>query len=123
MKIRQVVVVLLLAGLAGAPLFAPVSPPGVVNYQGVLRDINDIPINAGVTMVFRFYDDAAKTTLLLTDDHGTVTVTGGLFNVELGGGTITAGAVNTLPEAFRDHGTVHVELEIGGETLSPLVEV
>ena len=114
---------IILAMATPALLLAQASPPGVVNYQGVLRDATGAPIDAGVTMSFNFYDDAAGTNLLLTDNHGTVTVSGGLFNVALGSGSITPGLSNNLAEAFRDYGAVHMELLVGGETLSPLVEV
>ena len=114
---------IILAMATPALLLAQASPPGVVNYQGVLRDATGAPIDAGVTMSFNFYDDAAGSNLLLTDDHGTVTVSGGLFNVALGSGSITPGLSSNLSGAFRDYGAAHMELVVGGETLSPMVEV
>ncbi|MEM7246551.1 MAG: YncE family protein [Acidobacteriota bacterium] len=98
------------------------SPPDALSYQGVLRDAENRPIEVATSMRFHFWDDAAKTTLLLSDDQGLVDVSRGLFNVKLGTGTVTPGAATTLAEVFAQHGTVHVELEIGGELLSPLVE-
>jgi hypothetical protein len=56
-----------------------------------------------------------------------VTVSGGLFNVQLGGGTVTdgsgTGTYTALDQVFRDYGTVWLEIKVGTETLSPRVRV
>ncbi|GAG27338.1 unnamed protein product, partial [marine sediment metagenome] len=99
-------VVLAVSGMAIAAV-----PPALVNYQGVLRDNLDNPLDGDHDMVFRFFDADGGATcvggnLLLTDSHlvspgtGAVTVTGGLFNADLGGGNITPGTESTLAETF-----------------------
>lgn len=56
-----------------------------------------------------------------------VTVSGGLFNVQLGGGTISDGSgpgtYTSLSDLFRDYGTVWLAIRIGGEDLSPRVRL
>ena len=93
---------LALALLLPAGLIQAATPPELVNFEGVLRGASGVPSSGTVDMVFYFYDTdggascpAAGGTLLLADSHagmGNVTIAGGLFNVELGGGVITAGS-------------------------------
>ena len=66
----------------------------------------------------------------LTDTHTggqAVTVSGGLFNVALGSGTVSDGAgpgvFDSLVEVFGVLGEVYVQLEVGAETLSPRIPV
>ena len=108
-------------------------PPRLMNYQGVLRDSMDNPQDGNFDMEFRFYDSdgggsCVGGTLLLTDSHlaagtGDVTVSGGLFNVQLGGGDVTLGAGTHLSNVFRDHAAVFVEIHVDGEQLCPRVRV
>ena len=66
--------------------------PGLMNYQGVLRDNTGAPVNTdlnGIDVVFRFFDTLAAGNELLVDSHlsagtGGVVVTDGLFNVSIG---------------------------------------
>ena len=58
-----------------------------------------------------------------TDPSGAVTVTGGLFNVEIGSGSVTDGSgpgtFSTLADVFGQHADLYLEVEVNGETLSP----
>lgn len=109
------------------------SPPGLLNYQGVLRDASDDPQDGDFDMVFRFYDaDGGAAcvggTLLLTDSHlavgtGAVAVDGGLFSVQLGGGSITPGAASTTAEVFRDNAAVYLQVQVASEVLCPRMRV
>ncbi|MCP3982717.1 MAG: hypothetical protein GY716_25785 [bacterium] len=118
----------------GAALSATAAePPGLVNYQGVLRDASGLPIDGSRDMVFRFYDaDGGPTcsvgTLLLTDAHeaagaGTVVLGGGQFSVLLGSGTVTAGTEPSVSEMFGDQSSVWLEVEVAGENLCPRIRV
>src|SRR5262245_9659627 len=105
-------------------------PPATLNYQGVLRDAADKPRNGSFDMVFRFFDAATVGNEILVDTHaggGAVVVSNGLFNVPLGGGTLSDGAgpgtYATLDQVFGDFGDVWLEIAIGAETLSPRVKV
>ena len=126
---------LTLALLLPAGLIQAATPPELVNFEGVLRDASGVPETGTKDMEFLFYDtDGGATcpavggTLLLTDSHlfagtGDVTITGGLFNVELGGGAITAGSQASLSDVFRDNAAVYVEVKVTTETLCPRIHV
>lgn len=122
---------LVLAMSAVALTFAA-SPPSLINYQGVLRDAEDKPLSGKYDMTFRFYDAATLGNEILVDSHtmgsgGMVKVEGGLFNVQLGSGTVTDGSgpgiYTSLDAVFRDFGEVHMAIQIGLETLSPRVRI
>jgi predicted regulator of Ras-like GTPase activity (Roadblock/LC7/MglB family) len=104
------------------------APPESINYQGVLRDASDDPLDGDFDMVFRFWDAETGGLILLTDSHeaaetGAVTVTGGLFNVRLGGGALTAGVYSTLAEVFADESDVWLQIQVGTEMLNPRVRI
>lgn len=108
------------------------SPPALINYQGVLRDAADAPLDGDFDMVFRFWSAEAAGDEILLDRHlsanlQAVTVTGGLLSVAIGSGEVLDGSgpgtYTTLSEVFRDHGDVWLEVQIGGETLSPRLAV
>jgi hypothetical protein len=118
---------LVIALLLGVPARAA-TPPVLVNYQGVLRDQNDQPLSGNYDLLLRFMDAATAGNEILIDQHAAVTgnavvVSGGLFNVALGSGTITdgsgPGAYTSLDAVFRDYGSVWLEVRVGAETLSP----
>jgi hypothetical protein len=56
-----------------------------------------------------------------------VAVTGGLFSVLLGGGTLSDGSgpglYTSLSDVFRDYGNAWLEIRVGSETLAPRVRV
>jgi hypothetical protein len=108
------------------------TPPATVNYQGVLRNASDAPQTGSYDMVFRFFDLASLGNEILVDSHtaggaNAVSVSGGLFDVQLGGGTITDGSgpgtYTSLADVFRDYGAVYLEIQIGAETLAPRTRV
>jgi hypothetical protein len=108
------------------------TPPAVVNYQGVLRDATDKPLNGTHDMLFRFLDAPTGGTEIMIDQHAAVTsnaitVSNGLFVTALGGGTITdgsgAGTYTSLADVFRDYTTIYLEVKVGAETLSPRTQI
>jgi hypothetical protein len=108
------------------------SPPDSVNYQGVLRSSAGAPLTGSYDMVFRFFDAAAGGNEILLDRHeaagsGAVTVSGGLFNVPLGSGTVVDGAgpgtYASLAAVTADYGDAWLEILVNGETLSPRVHL
>jgi len=123
--------VLLIVIVATVAVFAA-DPPALVNYQGVLRDAADKPRAGTFDMVFRFYDAPSAGSEILVDAHtggggNAVTVSGGLFNVQLGGGTVTdgsgAGTYASLSDVFRDFGATYLAITVGGEVLSPRIRI
>lgn len=125
----------LVAAIAFAASMSTVSaadPPTLVNYQGVLRDALDKPRAGTFDMVFRFYDAPTAGTEILVDSHtggggNAVSATGGLFNVQLGGGTVTdglgTGTYTSLDQVFRDYGTTYLQITVGAEVLSPRIRI
>src|SRR5262245_15000761 len=107
-------------------------PPTLVGYQGVLRDALDRPKAGTFDMVFRFYDAPTAGTEILVDSHtgggaNAVIVTGGLFGVQLGGGTVTdgsgAGTYTSLSDVFRDNGAAYLQITVGAAVLTPRVPI
>jgi len=120
-----------LTALCASAAFAA-SPPALVNYQGVLRGPTDAPLSGSYDIVFRFFDDAAAGSEILVDSHtlasgGQVIVSGGLFNVQLGTGTVSdgsgAGTYASLSDVFRVFSAAYLEIQIGAEVLSPRTRV
>ena len=120
----------LLLGFAGVASAA--TPPHLVNYQGVLRDASDNPLNGNHDMVFRFFSADVGGDEILIDTHDTlngnpVPVTGGLFDVELGSGAVSDGSgpgtYTSLAGVFSAYADVYLSVGVGGETLSPRIRV
>lgn len=119
------------ATAALAPLTpAATSPPALLNYQGVLRDAADKPRNGTFDMTFRLFDAPSAGNEILVDAHTSssgVVVTNGLFDVLIGGGTITDGSgpgfYASLDNVFRDFDTLYLEVQIGAETLAPRTRI
>jgi hypothetical protein len=105
--------VLLLLGLLAGPAMAA-DPPPLLNYQGVLRDVADNPVDGPVDMQFRFWSAETGGDEILVNDQPQVLVSGGLFNAALGSGPVWdgtgPGSYTTLAEIFRDYDSVWLEV-------------
>lgn len=117
---------------AACAAVAAAEPPDLVNYQGVLRDAADNPLNGSYDMVFRFFDAETAGNEILIDRHtsaqgGQVSVADGLFSATLGGGSVVDGSgpgtYTSLAAVFADHGAVFLEMEVSGEVLTPRMRV
>ena len=126
---RGAAAMLLAAGLlAIVPPAGAASPIAQVNYQGVLRNSSGLPLDGAFDMVFRFFSAPAGGDEILVDDWsqgvgGPVQVTKGLFSVALGAGFPTdgtgPGTYTTLAQVFRDYSAVYLEVQVGGQVLTP----
>ena len=98
-------------GMALLPAFGAV--PSLINFQGKLLDTNNVPRNGSFSMTFRICDTLAASCAspVWTETQGSVTVTNGVFSVQLG-------ASSALNESVFDESTRYLEVEIGGETAS-----
>jgi hypothetical protein len=119
-------VVLLVFGLASLATLAA-EPPELLNYQGVLRNDVDEPLDGTFEMIFRYFSEASCQTLLLTERHTSgasdpVVVTKGLFTVALGSGALDPPDM-PLARLFAEHDEVWIMLEIEGEELHPAIRV
>ncbi len=89
------------------------SAPELINYQGRLTDPSGVPLDgSSVTLLFSFYDAALDGNLLLSVSQTNVTVTGGLYNVLIGSGTIAPGTEPDLASVFQKHGEVWMSVKV-----------
>jgi hypothetical protein len=104
----------------------------LIQYQGVLRSAADEPLTGSYDMVFSFFDAETAGSEILVDSHSAaggsaVVVAGGLFSIQLGGGTVADGSgpgtYASLDPVFRDYSSVYVEVRVGAETLAPRTRV
>jgi hypothetical protein len=129
MKLSRLAPCISAAAVALASTLLANTPPDLLNYQGVLRNASNQPLDGSFDMVFRFLEAASGDEALVDRHDGAnqVIVDGGLFNVQLGGGVVSDGAgpgtYTALSQVFRDFGNVLLRVEIDGETLSPDVRV
>ena len=113
---------------SGMPISLAASAPNILPYQGRILNSNSVPVsNASLAMRFRLFDALAAGTCLwsndsttcATDADETITLTDGLFSENLGG-TGYAAIADTV---FANNATVFLEVEIGGEVLSPRKQI
>ena len=109
-SITVVLGMLLLVAFVGA--FAS-GVPRLITYQGKLTNSSGVALDGSYDITFRLYTTETGGTAIWTEAHtgdDAITVTNGLFDVQLG--TLT-----DLNIAFDD--TYWIELQVGTETLSP----
>lgn len=105
--------------LAGA-LSASAAVPGLLNFQGRLLDSNKLPRNGDYLMSFKICNSLAATCSApcavgnpcLWTENQTVTVTNGVFAVQLGAVAAIDGAVFAADARY-------LEIAVAGETLNP----
>jgi hypothetical protein len=98
--------------LAGSWLAPDAPVAGKINYQGRLTTPGGAPLSGAYTMRFQLYDDPTAGALLWDSGSVAVSVSGGLFNVEL-----------NIPAANFDGRGLWLALTVGGELLSPRQEL
>ena len=109
-SVRIIILPALLLLVSGS--FVRADVPHVMNYQGVLRDSADQPLDGPHDMVFRFFSPADEE--ILIDRHtaaqgGAVTVAGGMFDVWIGAG---ARVVVTANEGRRGGRTIPLKANV-----------
>ena len=116
MKRRSIttVVFLLVFLLLSGPVLAAV--PWLISYQGKVTDSEQVPLDGSYTMIFRLYSFEGATSPIWAEEQ-TVSVTDGVFQVQLGtGANLVGGVLNSTLIAGQDR---WLEIEIEGEALSP----
>jgi len=86
--------------------------PQKINFQGKLTDDSGVPIDGSRNFIFTIHDDPTADNTLWTETQNGVTVSEGVFSVQLG--TNTPITLDTF-----DGMNCWLEIEVGGETLSP----
>lgn len=107
-----IAVLMSMAGIASAQV--PISPPDTISYQGFLTNTSGTPINTSVSMNVGLYTAATGGTAIFTETHGSVGVTKGQFNIQLG-------SVGTGWSAVNFAQPLWVAITVGGESMSPRV--
>ncbi|MFO8056425.1 MAG: SUMF1/EgtB/PvdO family nonheme iron enzyme [bacterium] len=104
-------VLVLVVGIAWAQ-----SVPQLINYQGRLTDSAGAPLD-GVTvdLTFAFYGAESGGTAYLTVLQEDVVISGGLYNVLIGSGTVTPGMESTLSDVFQKHQNVWMGVEVDSD--------
>ncbi|GAK57755.1 hypothetical protein U27_04722 [Candidatus Vecturithrix granuli] len=106
---KMVVLMVVLCGNAFAA-------PQKVNFQGKLTDAAGNPITASVSMVFSIYDVVSGGTALWTETQS-VTVTNGIYNVQLG-------QVNPMDTELTETKALWLGVKVGVDAeMSPRVEL
>ncbi len=129
-SMRSFVRLLAAAALLAAnlmPSFAQVTPPPMLNYEGVLTDnVTGSPVSGAIDMIFAYYTTSSggPSDQLMKEFHtsvvagGPVTVLNGLFNVQLGSGFMEDGEgdfsneYTSLVAIFREFSEVWLEVQI-----------
>jgi len=89
--------------------------PGIINYQGLLTDTNGIPVDAdNYSLMFRIYNTDVGGMALWTENHSSVAIVKGIFNVVLG-------SITSLNLPFDQQYWLGVTVGAGTE-LSPRVK-
>lgn len=78
-------IIVLFSGLLVATGAA--SGPGLINYQGLLKDSSGDPLTGTVSVTFKIYDAATGDNILWQETHTDVSVSDGQLSVILGQGT------------------------------------
>ncbi len=122
-------VLLMLFVQALLPVFA-VSAPNLVSYQGRLLNTAGVPLTAtSASIIFRFYTALSGGTCLWSNSSAscatttalTVTLTDGLFSVNLGDTSASFAAI--ADTVFADNAAVYLDVNVNGESLSPRRQV
>lgn len=102
-------------------LSAGQSVPQLINYQGRLTDDTGQPVDGTtVDILFRFYGDPVNNNpLYLSVTQYDVLVTGGIYSVLIGSGTIVAGDEKSLADVFQKHPEVWMGVNVDGSWLTP----
>jgi len=93
------------------PLAGHAEAPQRINYQGYLTDSGGDPLNGSYEMGFAVYDAVTDGTELWSETQ-TVTVTQGLFSVQLGSDT-------AFPSDLFDGVQRYLQIVVAGDVLSP----
>lgn len=106
MKVRLTGILALALLLTSA--VAAFATPNVVTYQGRLTDAAGNPSNGTFSMVFAIYAASSGGSALYTETQPSVTVTNGLFNVQIG-------SVTTIPGDLFAGGTKFLGIKVGAD--------
>ncbi|MBI4061249.1 MAG: hypothetical protein HY403_07445, partial [Elusimicrobia bacterium] len=86
--------------------------PARTHFQGRLTDSSNNPLSGPNGFVFAIYDDPTAGSLLWTETQPAVSVTNGVFAVQLG-------AVTPLPSSLFAGSTTYLQVTVNGNVMTP----
>jgi len=96
------------------PVIAGAATPKMISFQGKLTDSSNNALNGSYDFIFTIYDNATAGTAQWTETQTGITVTNGLYSVDLG-------AVNAITSSFDAPYWLDVQVRpTGGGTYEPL---
>lgn len=128
-KILAIIVILTVVLMLFVQALLPVlaaPPPNILSYQGRLLTTAGAPVTASsASMIFRFYSDVSGGTCLWSNSSiscasataMTVTLTDGLFSVNLGDTSASFAAIGD--SVFADDDSVFLDVTVNSESLLP----
>jgi hypothetical protein len=102
----------------GAATLASAQAPERVAYQGLVLEATGAPVNGPLTVTVRIFDAPVGGTVLFAENHFP-TLVDGVFQIEIGGGTLVSGSFDASLFAA---GSRWLEVEAAGEVLAPRQE-
>lgn len=117
MKAKCMSVFAFLVLLMGISFAAATYFPEKINFQGYLTDSSGTALNGSYDITLKLYSSATGGTALGTDTHTAVTVTNGVFNVQLGENLTAGWSAN-----FTNNSSLYLGTTVGTDTeLSPRI--
>ena len=86
--------------------------PNTINFQGALKDANGEPVNDTQFMEFLIYDVPENGTPIWVEQHPSVTIENGIFNVQLG-------EAEPFPDSLFHIEPLYITFLFGGEEMMP----
>ncbi len=108
MRNKAIILVLIFAVVCLAQV------PRVINYQGKLVDPGGVAIDDPRDLSFRFFRSSTGGSAIWSENHASVPISRGLFDVRLG-------SVSAFPDSVDFTEQYWLEIEVGGITLAPRV--
>ncbi len=105
--------------MAAIALFLPpasvIAAPGMMNYQALLTDQDDLPLEGDYGISFTIYGSSDGSDILWQEDHGVLSIVGGQLSVTLGNGDP---AVPLTSEVFTSDES-WIAISVNGQEFTP----
>lgn len=100
------------------------SVPMLINYQGRINNAAGQPFTGTVNLTFSFYSAATSGTKYLQVYQSGVVVSGGMYNVLIGSGTVTGYTDPDLATVFQKHPSVWMGVKVNSDAeMTPRVQI
>jgi hypothetical protein len=115
MNAKRTVTVIVLC-LTAILFLAPThSVPLLINYQGRINNASGQSITGTVNLTFAFYSAATGGTKYLSVYQPSIQVSGGVYALLIGSGTVTIGTEPDLAAVFQKHPSVYMGVKVNND--------